>query len=122
MSALLIITDRRNHAADSAQPLSRFKTSTATGPLRQHLSKLHLEEWIEGCDQGGIKITAQEAQEHVEAYRKERGQNTAASDAFFSGERRKYSSEAFVDALAAFVVADDQVIFPAFHYFTSAMG
>lgn len=123
VSVLLTIINRRDHAANPAEPPSRFNTSTATGPLRQHLFKVHLEEWVETCDKEDIKIVASEAREHVEAYRKERGASTTAPGGHFPNvERRKYSSEAFVDALAAFIIADDQVMFPVIQYFTVAKG
>ena len=99
---------RTLHSADPDEPRSQFSTSTGTGTLRQHLSKFHLDEWVDECDKHGYKITAKEAQAAVDSYRRRRGQTRAQVGAD-PGPRKKYSNEAFVDALAEFIIADDQV-------------
>jgi len=35
--------------------------TTGTGTLRKHLSGEHIEEWVTGCDNLGIKVTAEGA-------------------------------------------------------------
>lgn len=65
---------------------------------------------MESCDKFKIKITAEAAKGPVANHRASKGQEgTTAS----SGDRppniRKYSYEAFVDAITEFIIADDQV-------------
>jgi hypothetical protein len=90
-----------------------------TGTLRQHLCKFHLDEWVDECDKHGYKITAKEAQAAVDTYRRRKGQ-TRAQASTNPGPRKKYSNEAFVDALAEFIIADDQVpkflVYPRLKY------
>lgn len=100
---------RTLHSADPDEPRSQFSTSTGTGTLRQHLCKFHLDDWVDECDKHGYKITAKEAQAAVDSYRRRKGQTRAQTSAN-PGPRKKYSNEAFVDALAKFIIADDQVI------------
>jgi hypothetical protein len=99
---------RTLHSADPDEPRSQFSTSTGTGTLRQHLCKFHLDEWVDECDKHGYKITAKEAQAAVDSYRRRKGQ-TRVQAGTDPGPRKKYSNEAFVDALAEFIIADDQV-------------
>jgi hypothetical protein len=105
-----MLTDmkRRTHSADSNEPRSKFSTNTSTSSLRAHLFKFHLDEWVEECDKRDIKITAAEAKPSVNSYRRQKGQTHSCPGAD-PGTRKKYSNEAFVDALAEFIVADDQV-------------
>jgi hypothetical protein len=96
------------HSADPEEPRSQFSTSTSTGTLRQHLLKFHLDEWVQECDKHGVQITAKDARDAVQSYRRRKGQNRDQANAD-PGPRKKYSNEAFVDALAEFIISDDQV-------------
>jgi len=73
------------------------------------LYKFHLNEWFEECDKHSIKITADKAKPWVDSYRRWRSQ-TREYPSVDPGTRKKYSNEAFVDALAEFIIADDQVV------------
>jgi hypothetical protein len=94
---------RNLHATNTRHGLSTFSKGTATGTLRRHLIDRHLREWVSGCDQLGIEITAKSAQVPVHEYRHG---NPPAS---VSNDRKPYSKEAFMDAIVAFIVSDDQV-------------
>jgi len=72
------------------------------------LYKLHLDKWVAECDKLGIKITAKDAQSVVDSYRQRKGQIPKQENADL-GPHKKYSPEAFVDALVEFIVVDDQV-------------
>jgi hypothetical protein len=77
--------------------------------LRRHLYENHLDSWVLGCDKLDIPIAnSKEAQRYVAEYRKRHGQgNTNGPER--TDERRRFSQEAFVDAVMEFIVADDQV-------------
>jgi len=104
----LTLLCRRMHSADPTESCSHFSTSTATGTLRQHLYKFHLDKWVAECDKLNIKITAKDAQSVVDSYRQRKGQVSKQENADL-GPHKKYSPEAFVDALVEFIVVDDQV-------------
>jgi hypothetical protein len=82
--------------------IAKFSAKTATGPLRRHLYDHHLDEWVSQCDHLHIEITARDAQDAVESYRKSKGQAGKQS-------RLSYYKEAFENALVEFIVGDDQV-------------
>jgi hypothetical protein len=71
--------------------------------MRRHFIDNHTDVWIAACDDLNIEITAQEAQIAIAEYRKRPGR-TKLDDV-----RLEYSKEAFVDALAKFIIAEDQV-------------
>jgi hypothetical protein len=84
-----------------------FAWKTSSGILRHHLFDNHIDLWVTGCDKLKIPITARSAQQPVAEYRERQGfiaMNVPESDT-----RRPFSHEAFVDAIARFIVADDQV-------------
>ena len=70
----------------------------------------HLADWVSGCDRMQVPIKAKEAQDVVKEYCKS---NTLGNivDGTLSDEPEKkdYSPAAFVDALVAWIVSDDQV-------------
>ncbi|KAI0039264.1 hypothetical protein FA95DRAFT_1504405, partial [Auriscalpium vulgare] len=93
---------------DASHKVSAFSTGTATGTLRRHLYTEHLPDWVRVCDESKIKITAAEALPFVNAHR-ESVQPGRLQDAGKPGiPRKKFTNEAFVDALVEFIVADDQ--------------
>ena len=67
----------------------------------------HIGDWVTSCDKLGIKITAEMVTKEVANFRGESEQS--GCDANKKPERRNYSREAFVDAILAWVVTDDQV-------------
>lgn len=95
------------HACDSEHEHTKFKSSSSTSTLRAHLARFHLDEWIEHCDKEGIPTRWKETEAAVHSYHRKHGQNTGSKSQ--SSERKKFSNEAFVDALAEFIIQDDQV-------------
>ena len=75
--------------------------------------KFHLAQWVDGCDQFKIPITAEIAKCAVASYCASKGQSSSQSTS--SKERPEdiceYSYEAFVDAITQFIIVDDQVRF-----------
>jgi hypothetical protein len=78
---------------------------TSTSNLRKHLYSEHIEEWVTGCDDLKIKITAEAA---LPAVRKFRAEPEPTS---LEAEHQEYTKEAFVEAILEFIVGDDQVCF-----------
>jgi hypothetical protein len=77
------------------------KTSTTT--LRKHLcSETHIDKWIAECKRLGIQITAKEAVETIAAYQGVAPNHQASS-------RPQFTQERFIDAIAEFIIATDQV-------------
>lgn len=97
------IVYRKRHANDKDYQPTQFGSKTATGPLRRHLFLHHVDEWVSSCDKLGIQITAKEAQDALEAYRKGKGQSSLCMP------RIPYSKENFAKALVEFIVGNDQV-------------
>ncbi|KAF8225786.1 hypothetical protein L208DRAFT_1304945, partial [Tricholoma matsutake] len=64
----------------------------------------HIEEWVTGCDDLKIKITAQAA---LPAIRKFCAEPEPTS---LEVEHQEYTKEAFVEAILEFTVGDDQSI------------
>jgi hypothetical protein len=89
--------DSELHETDPSHTLTTFGMKTATGTLRRHLIECHLDAWIDRCDKLGIKIKAKMAIRAIDEARSS------------SSARIEFTKEALVDALAAFIVADDQV-------------
>lgn len=73
---------------------------TAMGTLRRHLIECHLDGWVDRCKQLDITIKAKMAKRALDQHQQAR---------LMSSGRVEFSKEDFVDALAAFIVADDQV-------------
>ncbi|PBK80388.1 hypothetical protein ARMGADRAFT_892284, partial [Armillaria gallica] len=66
--------------------------------------------WVEACDRLKVKITADNAEGPVTAYRESKGQGSRQNSALPDGidEVPGFSSEAFIDVLVAFIVSNDQ--------------
>jgi len=79
-----------------------YSVTTASGSLRSHLSKNHLEEWVGECIKLKIKPKGKEGEE---AYAKVMGlpvQHQAKACIPFS-------QDSFLDGLVQFIVATNQV-------------
>jgi hypothetical protein len=63
----------------------------------------HIAEWVTGCDDLNIKITAQAALPAVREFHNE------PEPTSLEGECQEYIKEAFVEAILEFVVGDDQI-------------
>lgn len=107
-SLLVLMRYRRIHASNSEHERTTFKPGSSTTTLRAHLSRFHLDEWVEYCDKHGIPTKWKDTEAAVNSYRQKHGQKSESSK---PTEHKKFSNEAFVDALAAFIVQDDQVRF-----------
>ena len=76
---------------------------TSTTVLRNHLlSKDHIDTWIAECARLGIQITAKSAVEVIAAH-----QGVAPNSQ--ASPRPQFTQERFIDAIAEFIVATDQV-------------
>jgi hypothetical protein len=92
--------DSELHETDPSHTITTFGMKTATGTLRRHLIECHLDAWIDRCNKLGIKIKAKLAIRAIDEHQQAKSSSSG---------RIEFSKEAFVDALAAFIVADDQV-------------
>lgn len=92
-----------------------YKTTSSTTTYRTHLSTAHPNSWVEACDHLGIPISGKNFQPLVEKIRKQlanasRNAPVSGTDAEANAAPRiPFSTEAFLDAIIDFVVADDQV-------------
>jgi len=82
-----------------------YSMTTATGSLRSHLSKNHLQEWVTECQRLKIDLRGKEGEE---AFAKFTGlpiqhQTEACIPPFSQGS--------FLDALVQFIVGTNQVFF-----------
>ncbi|SJL00252.1 uncharacterized protein ARMOST_03564 [Armillaria ostoyae] len=86
------------------------RSTTSTSNWRRHLLTKHLGLWVEACDRLKVKITADNAEGPVAAYRESKGQDSRQNSGFPDGidEVPGFSLEAFIDALVAFIVSNDQ--------------
>jgi hypothetical protein len=92
--------------------------TTATGSLRNHLLRDHIDEWVSSCDK--LKIKCQggpNVQEKLDSWRQ--AHDGGGSNQTKGSARKTFSNEAFVDAIVEFIIADDQVclllsMFPTF--------
>ena len=98
---------RRLHACDPEHERTKFKSSSSTSTLRAHLARFHLDEWVKHCDKEGIPTKWKETEAAMNSYRRKHGQSSGTNSQ--SSERKQFSNEAFVDALAEFIIQDDQV-------------
>ena len=84
-----------------------FSLNTGTTTLCRHLVLEHIRDWVTSCDKLGIEITAEMVAKEVANFQGESEQPEYGTNK--KPEHRNYSHEAFVDAILAWVVADDQV-------------
>lgn len=89
--------------------VAQYGKNTSTTVRRNHLCEFHPSAWIAACDKLGIDITAKSAQNTVRDYRKQHSQASLASAADPEDLRKRFTPEAFVDAIVDFIVSDDQV-------------
>jgi hypothetical protein len=79
-----------------------YGKSTSTSTLRKHLYTTHIQEWIEGCERLQLKIRSKDALQAIAAHRGVRAESQAQ-------QRPQFTQENFVNALAEFIIATDQV-------------
>jgi hypothetical protein len=93
---------RKEHAANPKHSVSQWANGTGITNIRKHLFKHHIADWVKACDDKKIEIRGSAALSAVRRFR-----NLPDSD--LEANHPTYSKEAFVDALAEFVIGDDQV-------------
>lgn len=109
---LTVCLCRAKQAEGENVPFHIYRKTTSTDARRKHLCKIHGDAWVQECRNKGIPITASSAMPAVEAYLRrhpDAGANTFFTAPLTSGPRPEFSQEAFVDAIMAFIVSDDQV-------------
>lgn len=87
-----------------------YGSSTATGTLRKHLFSCHIQDWLSECKKLQIRITAKDALAAIIAFQGTRNES-------HTQQRPKFTQEHFINALAEFIVATDQVYSYFFHAF-----
>jgi hypothetical protein len=87
-----------------------YGAKTSVSILRRHLFTCHIEDWLAGCEKHKLAITAKEALEAIAAFKGTQPESQAQ-------QRPHFTPEAFVDALAEFIVATDQVYLKLLFYF-----
>ncbi|KAF8331545.1 hypothetical protein F5887DRAFT_893710, partial [Amanita rubescens] len=81
---------------DPNHEVAVYASSTGVSNLRKHLMREHTQDWEKGCEEMGIKITAGAALEYLNKIERTVGRDIPP-----------YSKEAFANALAEFIMADD---------------
>ena len=82
--------------------------------LCKHLYTYHIEVWIAECERLNLTIKAKDA---LEAIAKFQGSQPGPQDQ----QRPQFTPECFVNTLAEFIVATDQVYFHFYFYFISVL-
>jgi hypothetical protein len=92
--------------------------SCATTTRRRHLISKHLDEWIVACKEAGIKITAtgKDVSKALEKFNYTGGDDAISADSPVP-VYRAYTPKAFLDAIAKWIIADDQVCLLYYFYF-----
>ena len=75
--------------------------------LQVHLAQFHLGDWVKHCDKEGIPTKWKETEAAVNSYQWKHSQNSGTNSQL--SEQKQFSNKAFVDALAEFIIQDDQV-------------
>jgi hypothetical protein len=111
----LIFSKRLNFftSDSSKQKVHTYGKSTSISILRKHLYIHHLMEWVAECKKLNLTIKAKDALEAIAAF-----QGTQAEPQ--DPQRQQFTPEHFVNALAEFIVATDQVYFHFQFYFSLA--
>ena len=105
MCSLLVSTDEVQTYA--CKQLWAWAHNIQTWKLYNYPSgSFHLNEWVEYCDKHGIPTKWKDTEAATNSYCQKYGQKSKSSK---PTECKKFSNEAFVDALVAFIVQDDQV-------------
>ena len=88
--------------ANSALKVTAYSKKTSSTTLRKHLYSIHMKVWLSECKRHDITIIAKDALEAIAAFR---------GVAFESQTqpRPQFTPTGFINALAEFIVATDQV-------------
>jgi hypothetical protein len=86
-----------------------YSLTTGSGPLRSHLFKNHLEEWVSECQKQGIEMRGKEGEEALAKFTGLPVQRQAKACTPFS-------QDFFLDSLVQFIIATNQVHFYLFFH------
>ena len=95
---------------NSARKVAAYGQKTSTTTMRKHLYSSHIEVWLAECERLSVTIVAKDALEAIAAYRGVRTESQTSP-------RPQFTSARFIDALAEFIVATDQVCLQCFALF-----
>ena len=101
---------RALHQNNGAIKVHSYRATTATGPLRSHLLKHHLEEWVKECQQLNINLRGKEGEEAI-------ARSTGLPVERQARGHIPFTQDNFLDGLVQFIVATDQVFLFFFYYF-----
>jgi hypothetical protein len=83
--------------------VTSFGKNTGPTNIKKHFWKVHIEDWIQGCQDKGAPITGEAALCAVRMHR------NLPEPTDLEADRTKFSKDAFADALTELVVGDDLV-------------
>ena len=111
---ILLLLHRSCHAADSSYEVQYYSKNTGTSILRRHLYTTHPSEWISACKSLRISIKSSAALRAVSEWEETKSdlpedEALDSKDTVLPSEKVPFSQEAFVDAIIAWIVSDDQV-------------
>ncbi len=98
------------HQDDGAIKVHSYRATTATGPLRSHLFKHHMEEWVKECQRLKINLRGREGEEAI-------ARTTGLPIERQATAHIPFTQDNFLDGLVQFIVATDQVFF-FYHFFS----
>lgn len=107
---------RSCHTSDPSYKLQYYSKNTGTTILRRHLYSTHTEEWITACKTLNISIKSAAALrvvsewEDVDTDEEDSTSDHEVNPNADSEAWKPFTKEAFVDALIAWIVSDDQVL------------
>jgi hypothetical protein len=93
---------RSSDQSNGRHMVHKYGSSTSTGTLQKHLYTYHIQDWISECERLQIRITAKDALAAIATFQGTQGQTQTQ-------QRLKFTQERFINALAEFIVAKDQV-------------
>jgi len=93
---------RELNKSDPQHDESTFSIKTATGTLRRHLIDCHFLEWDSACEKQGIQMNSKAGKAAKARFQQDGGPRS-------DGKRIPFTREAFIDAIAEFIVTDDVV-------------
>ncbi|KAK7439546.1 hypothetical protein VKT23_017474 [Stygiomarasmius scandens] len=89
----------------------RYGLSTASGTLCSHLAANHFAVWVDLCDMKGFVISGAGYMDWANEHRALKGHPTQQSSAqSLDDPRQPFMQDAFVDAIAEWIIADSQSI------------
>jgi hypothetical protein len=89
--------------ANPKHVVTKFRSTTGLTNIRNHFVNHHIADWVAACEKFGATIHGVKAQREVRKYK------DLPEPTDLESNRPEFSREAFVNALAEFVVGDDQV-------------